>query len=44
MYVGWLGVKDVKNYDGGWTEWGNLVGAPIETGTTETPLPKVECE
>ena len=23
---------DVKNYDGSWTEWGNLVGAPIETG------------
>jgi 3-mercaptopyruvate sulfurtransferase SseA len=20
----------VKNYDGSWTEWGNLVGAPIE--------------
>ena len=39
-----LGVKDAKNYDGSWTEWGNLVGAPIETGTTETPLPKVECE
>lgn len=27
-----LGVQDVKNYDGSWTEWGNLVGAPIETG------------
>ncbi len=27
-----LGVKDVKNYDGSWTEWGNLVGAPIERG------------
>jgi len=25
-----LGVKDVKNYDGSWTEWGNLVGAPVE--------------
>src|SRR4026208_223671 len=22
--------KDVKNYDGSWTEWGNLVGAPVE--------------
>jgi hypothetical protein len=20
----------VRNYDGSWTEWGNLVGAPIE--------------
>ncbi|HYV16097.1 MAG TPA: sulfurtransferase [Conexibacter sp.] len=27
-----LGRDDVKNYDGSWTEWGNLVGAPIETG------------
>jgi thiosulfate/3-mercaptopyruvate sulfurtransferase len=27
-----LGYDDVKNYDGSWTEWGNLVGAPIETG------------
>jgi len=25
-----LGYEDVKNYDGSWTEWGNLVGAPIE--------------
>jgi thiosulfate/3-mercaptopyruvate sulfurtransferase len=25
-----LGLKDVKNYDGSWTEWGNLVGAPVE--------------
>lgn len=25
-----LGFKDVRNYDGSWTEWGNLVGAPIE--------------
>ncbi len=24
--------EDVKNYDGSWTEWGNLVAAPIETG------------
>jgi thiosulfate/3-mercaptopyruvate sulfurtransferase len=27
-----LGYDDVKNYDGSWTEWGNLVGAPVETG------------
>ncbi|QZA87906.1 sulfurtransferase [Salinarchaeum sp. IM2453] len=27
-----LGYDDVRNYDGSWTEWGNLVGAPIETG------------
>ena len=25
-----LGFKDVKNYDGSWTEWGNLVGAAVE--------------
>jgi thiosulfate/3-mercaptopyruvate sulfurtransferase len=27
-----LGYKDVRNYDGSWTEWGNLVGAPVEVG------------
>ena len=25
-----LGFANVKNYDGSWTEWGNLVGAPVE--------------
>jgi len=25
-----LGFDNVRNYDGSWTEWGNLVGAPIE--------------
>jgi thiosulfate/3-mercaptopyruvate sulfurtransferase len=25
-----LGFPRVKNYDGSWTEWGNLVGAPVE--------------
>jgi thiosulfate/3-mercaptopyruvate sulfurtransferase len=25
-----LGYPSVKNYDGSWTEWGNLVDAPIE--------------
>lgn len=28
-----LGVKRVRNYDGSWTEWGNLVGAPIVKGS-----------
>jgi thiosulfate/3-mercaptopyruvate sulfurtransferase len=25
-----LGFQNVKNYDGSWTEWGNLVGAQVE--------------
>ena len=32
-----LGFPKVKNYDGSWTEWGNLVGAPIE----KTYVPKM---
>ncbi|MGH3884549.1 MAG: sulfurtransferase [Pseudonocardiaceae bacterium] len=28
-----LGQSDVKNYDGSWTEYGSLVGAPIELGS-----------
>lgn len=28
-----LGFDKVRNYDGSWTEWGNLVGAPIARGT-----------
>jgi thiosulfate/3-mercaptopyruvate sulfurtransferase len=31
-----LGYPNVKNYDGSWTEWGNLVGAPVEK--TVSPL------
>jgi thiosulfate/3-mercaptopyruvate sulfurtransferase len=27
-----LGLDNVTNYDGSWTEWGNLVGAPVERG------------
>jgi len=27
-----LGFDNITNYDGSWTEWGNLVGAPIERG------------
>jgi thiosulfate/3-mercaptopyruvate sulfurtransferase len=25
-----LGYSNVRNYDGSWTEWGSLIGAPIE--------------
>lgn len=32
-----LGYKHVRNYDGGWTEWGNRVGTPVET---ESPRPR----
>jgi thiosulfate/3-mercaptopyruvate sulfurtransferase len=27
-----LGYERVRNYDGSWTEWGNLVGAPVAVG------------
>jgi thiosulfate/3-mercaptopyruvate sulfurtransferase len=27
-----LGYEAVRNYDGSWTEWGNSVRVPIETG------------
>ncbi len=27
-----LGYENVRNYDGSWTEWGNLIGAPIHKG------------
>ncbi|MFB9378255.1 sulfurtransferase [Kineococcus gynurae] len=27
-----LGLSDVRNYDGSWTEWGNAVRVPIVTG------------
>lgn len=30
-----LGFEDVANYDGSWTEWGNSIRAPIETGESE---------
>jgi thiosulfate/3-mercaptopyruvate sulfurtransferase len=39
-----LGCSNVKNYDGSWTEWGNLVGAPIETGEGPTAKPDVKCQ
>jgi len=30
-----LGLPNVVNYDGSWTEWGNLVGAPVERGAAK---------
>ncbi|WP_236790465.1 sulfurtransferase [Amycolatopsis sp. GM8] len=30
-----IGLSDVKNYDGSWTEYGSLVGVPIETGAAK---------
>jgi thiosulfate/3-mercaptopyruvate sulfurtransferase len=40
-----LGQNNVKNYDGSWTEWGNLVGAPIETGEgVKTAQAEVRCQ
>lgn len=34
-----LGYRDVKNYDGSWTEWGNLISAPIERSNGESARP-----
>jgi thiosulfate/3-mercaptopyruvate sulfurtransferase len=36
-----LGYKNVANYDGSWTEWGNLVGAPVERGAAAPAAEKV---
>ncbi|QLY34178.1 sulfurtransferase [Nocardia huaxiensis] len=36
-----LGVAGVRNYDGSWTEWANLVGAPIVTGEDPGPAPVI---
>ncbi len=32
-----LGYPKVKNYDGSWTEWGSLVGVPIERSSPGEP-------
>jgi thiosulfate/3-mercaptopyruvate sulfurtransferase len=31
-----LGYENVKNYDGSWTEWGNLIGAPVVNETVQS--------
>jgi thiosulfate/3-mercaptopyruvate sulfurtransferase len=33
-----LGFANVTNYDGSWTEWGNLVGAPVERGVVPAAI------
>ncbi len=30
-----LGYPNVKNYDGSWTEWGSVIGAPIENPSAQ---------
>ena len=35
-----LGFENVRNYDGSWTEWGSLVGAPIVKGTEPGKAPQ----
>ncbi len=43
-----LGYPRVRNYDGSWTEWGNIIGAPIEReapttthgGMSDAPCPQ----
>ena len=39
-----LGYENVRNYDGSWTEWGNLVGAPIVNLHAATPAAISACQ
>lgn len=37
-----LGFEDVRNYDGSWIEWGNMVGTPIATAEgIQSPIPRL---
>ena len=35
-----LGIEDVRNYDGSWTEWGSAVRVPIVRGAEPGPVPQ----
>ena len=37
-----LGYPDVKNYDGSWTEWGNLIANPIKNKVLMNISPSIE--
>jgi len=39
-----LGYENVRNYDGSWTEWGNLVGAPIVNLNAAAPQAVAACQ
>jgi thiosulfate/3-mercaptopyruvate sulfurtransferase len=39
-----LGYERVRNYDGSWTEWGNLVGAPIVNLSATPALATAVCQ